>query len=111
MLCQTLSPKRFNILSSFVDKPLPSRRLLLLTVMLLLKCSELQDWTLVLVLVRGVSIAVLFLLALDARKERRSSHCSRHLLGLLENVLAIASLHPCIIDHAVNIGLRETSSW
>jgi hypothetical protein len=31
-------------------------------------------------------------------------------LKLLENVLAVANLHPCIIDYAVNIGLRETSN-
>ena len=31
-------------------------------------------------------------------------------LRLLENVLAVANLHPCIIDYAVNIGLRETSN-
>jgi hypothetical protein len=31
-------------------------------------------------------------------------------LKLLENAVAVADLHPCIVDYAVNIGLKETSS-
>lgn len=30
-------------------------------------------------------------------------------LGLLENVATAMNLHPCIVDYAVNVGLRETS--
>ena len=30
-------------------------------------------------------------------------------LKLLENVAAVMSLHPCIVDYALNVGLRETS--
>jgi len=30
-------------------------------------------------------------------------------LGLLENVSAVMNLYPCIVDYAVNIGLKETS--
>lgn len=30
-------------------------------------------------------------------------------LGLLENVAAVMDLYPCIVDYAVNVGLKETS--
>ena len=30
-------------------------------------------------------------------------------VGLLENVVAAMELHPCIVDYAVNVGLRKTS--
>ncbi len=30
-------------------------------------------------------------------------------LNLLENVVAVMNLHPCIVDYAVNVGLKETS--
>jgi hypothetical protein len=44
----------------------------------------------------------------EIRREAKFSLLERN-LKLLENVLAVANLHPCIIDYAVNIGLREAS--
>jgi hypothetical protein len=44
----------------------------------------------------------------EIRRDANFSLLERN-LKLLENVLAVANLHPCIIDYAVNIGLRETS--
>jgi hypothetical protein len=44
----------------------------------------------------------------EIRKEAKFSLLERN-LKLLENVLAVTDLHPCIIDYAVNIGLRKTS--
>jgi hypothetical protein len=44
----------------------------------------------------------------EIRRDAKFSLLERN-LKLLENVLAVANLHPCIIDYAVNIGLRETS--
>jgi hypothetical protein len=45
----------------------------------------------------------------EIRRDAKFSLLERN-LKLLENVLAVANLHPCIIDYAVNIGLRETSN-
>jgi hypothetical protein len=45
----------------------------------------------------------------EIRRETKFSLLVRN-LKLLENVLAVANLHPCIIDYAVNIGLKETSN-
>jgi hypothetical protein len=45
----------------------------------------------------------------EIRREAKFSLLERN-LKFLENVLAIANLHPCIIDYALNIGLRETSN-
>jgi hypothetical protein len=42
------------------------------------------------------------------RRESNYSLLSRN-LKLLENIMAVAGLYPCIIDYAVNIGLEETS--
>jgi hypothetical protein len=44
----------------------------------------------------------------EIRREAKFSLLERN-LKLLENVFAVANLHPCIIDYAVNVGLRETS--
>ena len=45
----------------------------------------------------------------EIRREAKFPLLERN-LKLLENVLAVANLHPCIIDYAVNIGLKETSN-
>jgi hypothetical protein len=45
----------------------------------------------------------------EIRREAKFSLLERN-LKLLENVLAVINLHPCMIDYAVNIGLRETSN-
>jgi hypothetical protein len=42
------------------------------------------------------------------RRETNSAILARH-LGLLENSEQIMSLYPCIIDYAVNVGLRHAS--
>jgi len=43
-----------------------------------------------------------------ARRESNSAMLARH-LGLLENSERVVALHPCIIDHAVNLGLSNVS--
>jgi hypothetical protein len=45
----------------------------------------------------------------ELRRDAKFSLLERN-LKLLENILAVTNLHPCIIDYAVNIGLRETSN-
>lgn len=45
----------------------------------------------------------------EIRREAKFPLLERN-LKLLENVLTVANLHPCIIDYAVNIGLKETSN-
>jgi hypothetical protein len=45
----------------------------------------------------------------ELRREAKFSLLERN-LKLLESVFAVANLHPCIIDYAVSIGLRETSN-
>jgi hypothetical protein len=45
----------------------------------------------------------------EIRREAKFSLLERN-LKLLENVLKVANLHPCIIDYAINIGLKETSN-
>jgi hypothetical protein len=42
------------------------------------------------------------------RKEASFSLMARD-LKLLENINAVMSLHPCIVDYAVNVGLKDTS--
>jgi hypothetical protein len=42
------------------------------------------------------------------RRENNSAMLARH-LGLLENSERVMTLHPCIIDYAVNLGLRNIS--
>ncbi len=42
------------------------------------------------------------------RREVNFSMLTRN-LGLLENVVAVMDLYPCIVDYAVNVGLNETS--
>lgn len=44
----------------------------------------------------------------EVRREANFSVLVRN-LGLLENVAAVMDLYPCIVDYAVNVGLRETS--
>jgi hypothetical protein len=45
----------------------------------------------------------------EIRREARFSLLTRK-LKLLENAVAVADLHPCIVDYAVNVGLKETSN-
>jgi hypothetical protein len=45
---------------------------------------------------------------IEVRRESDFSVLVRN-LGLLENVAAVMDLYPCIVDYAVNVGLRETS--
>ena len=42
------------------------------------------------------------------RRESNSAMLARH-LGLLENSERVMTFHPCIIDYAVNLGLRNVS--
>ena len=44
----------------------------------------------------------------EVRQEADFSVLVRN-LGLLENVATVMDLYPCIVDYAVNVGLRETS--
>jgi hypothetical protein len=44
----------------------------------------------------------------EVRREANFSVLMRN-LGLLENVAAVMDLYPCIVDYAVNVGLKETS--
>jgi len=44
----------------------------------------------------------------EVRREANFSELMRN-LGLLENVAAVMDLYPCIVDYAVNVGLKETS--
>jgi hypothetical protein len=44
----------------------------------------------------------------EVRREASFSELMRN-LGLLENVAAVMDLYPCIVDYAVNVGLKETS--
>lgn len=44
----------------------------------------------------------------DVRREADFSVLMRN-LGLLENVAAVMDLYPCVVDYAVNVGLKETS--
>jgi hypothetical protein len=45
----------------------------------------------------------------DLRKRSGHSTLARN-FGLLENVESVMSMHPSIIDYAINVGLRETSA-
>jgi hypothetical protein len=45
----------------------------------------------------------------EIRRKAKFSLLERN-LKLLQNVLAVKNLHPCIIDYAVNVGLRETGN-
>jgi len=45
----------------------------------------------------------------EIRREAKFSLLARN-LKLLENAVAVTDLHPCIVDYAVNIGLKETSN-
>jgi hypothetical protein len=45
---------------------------------------------------------------IEVRREADFSVLVRN-LGLLENVAAVMNLYPCIVDYAVNVGLRKTS--
>ena len=44
----------------------------------------------------------------DVRREAGFPVLMRN-LGLLENVAAVMDLYPCVVDYAVNVGLKETS--
>lgn len=44
----------------------------------------------------------------EVRRTANFSVLTRN-LGLLENVVAVMELYPCIVDYAVNLGLKETS--
>jgi hypothetical protein len=44
----------------------------------------------------------------EVRREANFSMLMRN-LGLMENVAAVMDLYPCIVDYAVNVGLKETS--
>ena len=44
----------------------------------------------------------------EVRRAANFSMLARN-LGLLENVAAVMDLYPCIVDYAVNVGLKETS--
>ena len=44
----------------------------------------------------------------EVRREANFSMLIRN-LGLLENLVAVLNLYPCIVDYAVNVGLKETS--
>jgi hypothetical protein len=44
----------------------------------------------------------------EVRREANFSMLMRN-LGLLENVADVMDLYPCIVDYAVNVGLKETS--
>ena len=50
-------------------------------------------------------------LSMRQNKVRRDANFSVLMrnLGLLENVAAVMDLYPCIVDYAVNVGLKETS--
>ena len=45
----------------------------------------------------------------EIRREAKFSLLARN-LKLLENAVAVTDLHPCMVDYAVNIGLKETSN-
>ncbi|MBN1245162.1 bacillithiol biosynthesis BshC [Candidatus Bathyarchaeota archaeon] len=44
----------------------------------------------------------------EVRRAANFSLLARN-LGLLENIAAVMNLYPCIVDYAVNVGLKETS--